>query len=214
MKKENNQPAGTLPLPTTMRQFAGKAERISPPTPVAARELPGGGYPGSGPTTTTAERKVFMTDKTKAPASEIFDQALKNYEQALRTGLKVQEEAGKCWTKMLNQAASPQDLHKQMSALANDMIPATQKSMESCLNLLEQNSRTSVDLMKKGLETMQATSPAESQSKLMEFWESSLKTLKSNAQAIVDINSRAMDSWVGLVKKATADVVELKAEKA
>ena len=53
-----------------------------------------------------------MTDKTKTPASEMFDQALKNYEQALRTGVKVQEEAGKCWTKLLNQAASPPDWQK------------------------------------------------------------------------------------------------------
>jgi len=156
-----------------------------------------------------------MTDKAKAPASEIFDQALKNYEQALRTGLKVQEEAGKYWTKMLNQAASPQDLHKQITSMANDVIPATQKSMESCLNLLEQNSRATVDLMKKGLETAQVTNLSEGQSRLMEFCESSLKSLKSNAQAIADINTRAIDSWISLVKKATTDAVEqLKAEKA
>ena len=35
-----------------------------------------------------------MTDKTKPPVSEVFDQAMKNYEQALRTGLKFQEETG------------------------------------------------------------------------------------------------------------------------
>ncbi len=43
----------------------------------------------------TMERKTTMADKTKAPELELFDQALKNYEQALRTGVKVQEEAGR-----------------------------------------------------------------------------------------------------------------------
>jgi translation initiation factor 2 alpha subunit (eIF-2alpha) len=155
-----------------------------------------------------------MTDQAKAPASEMFDQALKNYEQALRTGLKLQEEAGKCWTKLLNQAASPQDLQKQMAAMANDVIPATQKTMEGYLDLLEQNSRASVDLLKKGMDAAQTTSFAEGQGKVVDFCESSLKSLKANAQAIVDINGKTIDSWISVVKKATADVVELKAAKA
>ena len=155
-----------------------------------------------------------MTDKTKTPASEMFDQALKNYEQALRTGVKLQEEAGKNWTRLLNQTVSPQDLQKQLTAMANDVFPATQKSLEACLDLLEQNSRASVDLLKKGLEAAQTTGVSETQGKMVEFCESSLKSLKSNAQAIVDINAKTMDSWISLVKKATADIVELKAEKA
>ena len=101
-----------------------------------------------------------MTDKTKAPASEVFDQALKNYEQALRAGLKLQEEAGRCFTKLLNHAASPQDLQKQVTALANEFIPATQKSMESCLGLLEQNSRASVDLPDPDAPTNATLAPA------------------------------------------------------
>ena len=144
-----------------------------------------------------------MTEKTKNPASELFDQGLKNYEQALRTGLKVQEEAGKCWTKLLNQAASPQDLQKQITSLANDVIPATQKSMEGCLELLEQNSRASVELVKKGMEAAQTTNYPDTQAKVVEFCESSLKSLKANAQAIVDINAKAIDSWMAFVKKAT-----------
>ncbi len=86
--------------------------------------------------------------------------------------------------------------------------------MQGCLDLLEQNSRASVDLMKKGLEAVQTANFADTQGKLVEFCEGSLKSLKANAQAIVDINSKAIDSWMNLVKKATADGVELKAEKA
>jgi translation initiation factor 2 alpha subunit (eIF-2alpha) len=155
-----------------------------------------------------------MTDKAKAPASEIFDQALKNYEQALRTGVKLQEEAGKCWTKMLNQAASPPDLQKQITSFANDVFLATQKSMEAYLELIEQNSRTSVDLLKKGLEAAQTTNYTDAHGKVVDFCESSLKSLKANAQAIVDVNTKAIDAWLGVVKKATAEVGELKPEKA
>jgi len=154
-----------------------------------------------------------MKEKTNNPVSEMLDQGLKNYEQALRTGLKLQEEAGQCWTRLLSQAASPQELQKQFTSLAYDLIPATRKSMESCLELMEQNCRTSVDLLKKGMEAAQAAHQADAQGKVVEFCESSLKSLKANAQAIVDINTKAMDAWFSLVKKAT-EVVEPKAEKA
>jgi hypothetical protein len=169
-----------------------------------------------GPRTKTPikERNVAMTDKTRNPGSAMFDQALENYEQALRNGLKLQEEAAKCWSKLLNQAASPQDLPKQVTAMANEVIPATQKHLEACLELLRQNSHTSVDLLKQGIEAAQTTSLVEGQGKLVDFCESSLKSLKANAQAIVDLNSKAVDSWVGLMKKATGDVVERKAETA
>ena len=155
-----------------------------------------------------------MTEKTKNPATEMFDQGLKNYEQALRTGLKLQEDAGKYWTKLLNQAASPQDLQKQITSLANDVIPATQKSLENYLELLEQNSRASVDLLKKGMEAAQTTNVTDTQAKVVEFCESSLKSLKANAQAVVDINTKAIDSWISFVKKAIVEVAEPKAEKA
>ncbi len=154
-----------------------------------------------------------MTDKAKAAASEVYDEALKNYEQALRNGVKLQEEAAKCWTKLLNQASSP-DLQKHIASIANDVLPATQKSMEAYLELLEQNSRASVDLLKKGLEAAPPTNLADTQSKAVQFWEGSLKLLKTNAQAVVDINTKAIDAWFGVVKKATAEVVELKPEKA
>jgi len=140
-------------------------------------------------------------------------QGLKNYEQALRTGLKLQEEAGKCWTKLLNQAASPQDLQKQMASMVNDMIPATQKSMEGYLGLIEQNTRASVDLVKKGLEAAQATNYAEAQHKVTNFCESTLNALKANSQAIFDINARRLIHGC-LVKKATAENHEPKAHAA
>jgi translation initiation factor 2 alpha subunit (eIF-2alpha) len=152
----------------------------------------------------TTERIKTMSDQSKNPASEMLNQGIKNYEQALKTGLKLQEEAGKCWTKMLNQAASPQDMQNQIAALANEVIPATQKSMEGYLGLIEQNSRASVDLLKKSLEAAQTTNYADSQGKVTECWENSIEALTANAQAAFDLNARAIDGWIAFVKKAVA----------
>src|SRR5688572_17110487 len=97
-------------------------------------------------------RSARMTDKAKPPVSEVFDQAMKNDEQALRTGLKFQEETGKSWVNLFNQSGSPQDAYKQF---ASDVIPTAQKRVGECVELLEQNSRAGFDLLKKGMETTQ-----------------------------------------------------------
>ena len=154
-----------------------------------------------------------MNEKAKVPASDLFAQALKNYEQALRTGLKIQEEAGAYWTKLFNQAASRPELQKQLTAMASDVIPPTQEYLEGYLELLEHNSRASVELMKKGMDAMQTPNLADAQGKLFDFCEGSLKSLKANAQSVLDINTKAIDAWVGIARKA-ADVAELKAAKA
>jgi len=155
-----------------------------------------------------------MNDKFENPASEFLDQGLKNYEQALRMGLKVQEEAGKWWTRLLSQSVSPQDLQKRIASLTNEAIPATQKTMESYRKVLEQASADSVELIKKGLEAAQTADYAGGQSKVVEFCENSLKSLKANTQAVVDINTAAIESWFAFISKASAEVPQPKAAKA
>src|SRR5215468_3588508 len=114
------------------------------------------------------ERTEIMSDKTKAPASELFDQALKNYEQTLRTGLKVQEEASRWWTNVLSQSTSVQDLQKRFTNAANDVIGPTQKRLEDYLALIEQNNRTNVELLKKATEACQSATAADAQPKWVE----------------------------------------------
>ena len=38
----------------------------------------------------------------KNTVSEITDKTMKNYQQALQTGFKVQEEAMRCWNSLIN----------------------------------------------------------------------------------------------------------------
>src|SRR5437763_1158665 len=98
--------------------------------------------------------------------SEIADKALKNYEQLVRTGLKLQEEAGRCWTSLLTQTASVQDFQRPMNnftAVANGILPEAQKRMQEMVSLVEANSRTGVELMKKAADAVQTPGIAESQ---------------------------------------------------
>ena len=150
------------------------------------------------------------------PISEMADKALKNYEQAMRTGLKMQEEAGKWWSSVFTQTELAQDLQKRwinMTGMATTLMPLAQRRMEEVVTLMEKNSRTGADLVKKAVDAAQTPTIAESQSKWMDFWTSSMGAVRSNTEAFSDISTKAIDSWVQFVRK-NSEATELRVPKA
>jgi hypothetical protein len=93
------------------------------------------------------------------------------------------------------------------------MFPASQKRMEEMLDLAEKNGRAGADLLKKAVAAAQAPAIAESQSKWMEVWTSSLSAARSNTEAVAQISCRAIDAWIDLLQKGT-EVVEIRVPKA
>jgi len=153
-------------------------------------------------------------DGTRA-MSDMADTAMKNYEQALRTGLKFQEEAGRWWTSMLNQAAFTQDWQKRvtnMTGMANNLMPMAQRRMEEVMSLMEKNGRTGAELMKKAVDAAQTPAIAESQAKWMDFWTSSMGAVRSNAEAVTQISTKAIDSWIDFIRENT-EVTEIRVPK-
>ena len=158
-------------------------------------------------------RNMTPEEKTK-PVNELFDQAFKNYEQALKTGLKLQEESGKWWTQLFSQCPPTPDWQKKVKSLSDDLIPQTQKSVDAGLKLMEQNSRASVELLKKAVAAAQSTSPQDAQAKFLGFVESSLSAVRDTAQAVTQANTRVIESWMEYVGKATEPATEAKAARA
>lgn len=157
-----------------------------------------------------------MKEKEKNPVLETADQAIKNYEQALRAGLKFQEETYQSWSAMFNQCALGPEWQKgfiNATAAVNGILPAAQKRLGETVELLEKNARLSADLMKKAADAAQTPTIAESQAKWMDFAKSSLGAAQFNVEALMQINSRAIDSFLGLVQK-NSEFVQPRAAKA
>jgi hypothetical protein len=149
------------------------------------------------------------------PLGDLAEAALKNYEQAMQTTLKLQEETGKWWTSMLDQAAWNQEWQKRlnsMSGAANSLAPLAQQRMEEVISLMEKNSRTGAELMKKAVEAAQSPAVAESQAKWMDFWTSSIGVARANTQAFTEISAKAIDSWIAFIQMNSQK--EVKAAKA
>jgi len=151
-------------------------------------------------------------DSSKDPMAELAGTALKNYEQAVRTSLKFQEEAGRWWSSMVNQAAGTTDWQKRltnMTTVASTLVPLAQERMDEVMALMEHNSRTGAELAKQALEAAQTPVIADSQAKWMDFWTSSLGVARTNTEALTKISNKAIDSWIEFIQKNT-EVTEIR----
>lgn len=144
-----------------------------------------------------------MSDKTNVPGTDLFEQAVKNYEQALKTGVRLQEECGKWWTDAFKQTSGPQDWQKAAASMLNEVFPAAHKNVEETLRLMEQNSRGSLDLLKRATETLQSTSVADGQARVQKLWQTSLDLLQQNAQSLIQANARLVETCAQFARKRT-----------
>jgi len=152
----------------------------------------------------------MTTEQKTKPVTDLFDQALKSYEQTLKTGMKMQEESAKVFSDLVTQATSPQDWQKQMKSITNDFIPQTQKTVDEGLKLVEQTSKTGIELLKKALAVGQPANAPDAQAKMLGLWEASLNAMRDTAVAITQTHNKAIESWVAYARK-TAEPVGAKA---
>src|SRR5215831_15092550 len=143
-------------------------------------------------------RKQDMDD-AKETVSGMADAARKNYEQAIRTGQKFQEEAGQWWTRMLTQTATTTDWQRnftRFTAFAGNAMPLAQRCMEGAMEVMDKSGKSSAELFRKAADAAQTPNLADSQAKWMEFWASSVKAAQNNVEALTQLGTRTIDSWI------------------
>ena len=129
----------------------------------------------------------------------LFDQAVSTFGDALKAGVKIQEEVGKWWSDALEQAGPVTEWQKKSRALFGDAIPTAQKNTEEWLKLVEQNYKRSMSLLKKAFDTK--GDPSELRAKTQQLWEESMELIRDNAQAMADANKKVLELWAGMLKK-------------
>ena len=152
-----------------------------------------------------------MATATTNQASELFGQAAKSFESAIQTGLKLQEESIKFLAEMLNDLGSPQKWQKKTQAVMNEVITTSQKNMDEAVQVMNENAKTSMELLQKTFETRPAD-VKEAQSRTMEVWETTLSVLRRNTEAAARANTRLVEGWTEMAKKANGDHLEKMAE--
>jgi hypothetical protein len=151
-------------------------------------------------------KTASSTKDKKFPASDMAEQVVKNYEQAFRAGIKMQEEAVQCLSKWFNQCAPADDMQRRLSKftnLANEYVPENEKRVGELVDLMEKNTRTGTELLKKAAEAAQSPMLGDGQDKWIDFYASSLEAVRSTTEALTQINGKAIDSFIDFVQRSS-----------
>jgi len=146
---------------------------------------------------TTKTQEIPNAETTK----EAFQDALKFFEDALKSGIQLQEESVKLWKDVLGQVGSPEELKKKLETITKDAIPGNRERLDSMTKVFQDSAKQCSDLFGKTVGLCQSGSPSEGQERLQDLAESSLSALRSNVHAVVDMNSQVMKSWDDLLNR-------------
>jgi hypothetical protein len=134
--------------------------------------------------------------------TQVLDSALGAFGDALKAGVKAQEEMLKCWSGAAENVNPLADWQKRTRQFFDESVPAAQKHAEDWMKIVEQNYRRSVDLLKKAVNSDQGNAMDGFRDKLRTLWEDSVVVVKENVEAMNQANVRLMQTWSELLQKS------------
>ena len=136
--------------------------------------------------------------------AHMSEQVLKNWEKALRSGLKLQEQASQWWGQFPDAPSVAREWQKQFtqfSAVVGTVLPQGQKQMEGALDLIVENNRKGQEIFRKALDAARTPVLADSQAKWKDLWNDSVEALRANLESVTQLQTEAVNSWVHFVQK-------------
>jgi hypothetical protein len=141
------------------------------------------------------------TGATSKTFDEVYQQAMRSYEKALKSGIELQEESVKLWKDVLTKLGSPEELQAKLEAMTADVFPQARKRMEESVETFNRMSHQTIDLFEKTLSVYQATSVPDAQRRVQDLIESSLSALRVNVHSALNTNAKIIASWKDLVDR-------------
>ena len=141
------------------------------------------------------------TAATSEPSNEVFHEAIRSYEKALKSGIQLQEESVKLWKDLLTKLGSPEEFQDKLESMRRDAFPQARKHMEECVEAFNRTSNQTIDLFGKMLGVYQATSITDAQRRVQDLIESSLTALRVNVHSALNTNAKIIASWKELADR-------------
>jgi ribosomal 50S subunit-associated protein YjgA (DUF615 family) len=151
--------------------------------------------------TTTETKKEKAAGATSESFDEIFREALRNYEKALKSGIQLQEESVNLWKDLLTKLGSPEEFKEKLESMTADAFPKARKRMEEFLETFNRTSNQTIDLFEKTVGVYQAASVTEAQRRVHDLIETSLSALRVNVHSALNTNAKIITSWKEMVDR-------------
>jgi chromosome segregation ATPase len=137
---------------------------------------------------------------------EILRESVDNYEKALKSGIKFQEDTINRWKDMLRKLGSPEEfkakleeLKTKLEELSAEVVPAARKQIEEAVETLKQTGEQVLSLSEKSVAVYKAPSLPEAQARLQDLTESYFAVARENLKVAFDANARGIGYWSDLV---------------
>jgi hypothetical protein len=141
------------------------------------------------------------TAATAVGCEEIFHEAMRSYEKALKSGIQLQEESVKLWRDLFSKLGSPQELQAKLESMRAEAFPKARERMEEFVETFNRTSNQTSDLFGKTLGVYQATSVPEAQRRVQDLIESSLTALRVNVHSVLNTNAKIIADWKELADR-------------
>jgi hypothetical protein len=153
--------------------------------------------------TTDSKKATASTSATmdSATMDEVFQEAMRSYEKALKSGIQLQEESVNLWKDLLTKLGSPEEFQAKLESMTGDVFPQARKRMEEFVETFNRTSNQTIDLFEKTLGVYQATSVTDAQRRVQDLIESSLDTLRVNVHSALNTNAKILVSWKEMVDR-------------
>src|SRR6516225_1394547 len=141
------------------------------------------------------------TAATAVTSDEVFHEAMRSYEKALKAGIQLQEESVNLWRDVLSKLSSPEELQAKLESMTVEAFPKSRERVEDFAETFNRTSKQTIDLFGKTLSVYQATSVPDAQRRVQDLIESSLGALRVNVHSALNTNAKIVASWKELVDR-------------
>ena len=141
------------------------------------------------------------TAATAATIDEVFHEAMRSYEKALKSGIQLQAESVNLWKDLLTKLGSPEEFQAKLESMTADVFPMARQRMGEFVETFNRTSNQTIDLFEKTLGVYQATSVTDAQRRVQDLIESSLNALRVNVHSALNTNAKIVASWKELVDR-------------
>jgi hypothetical protein len=138
---------------------------------------------------------------TSETIAELFHEAMRSYEKALKSGIQLQEESVNLWKDLLTKLGSAEELQAKLESMTSDAFPKARKRMEEFVETFNRTSNQTIDLFEKTLGVYKATQVTDAQRRVHELIDSSLTTLRVNVHSALNTNAKIIADWKELVDR-------------
>lgn len=135
-----------------------------------------------------------------ASANEMFAQAARVFETAIQAGIKFQEEAVRSLSAVAEAGATPGEWRKRSQAAMEHALEIAQKNVDEAIQAMNENAKTSLDLLEEAFKARQGETAAETQARTREMWEIAVGSLRRNTEVMLQANNRVLESWKEAVR--------------